>query len=217
VIFLGQTGTVARLTLAALSIVFLVACQNTDPLAPKYSEESVSWGQPVNGLQVGLARRVYQPGKEPGYGQQYFTVILRSTSGKELRVLSPTGTSGTIPRKLAGNESVGLRLDYAQGDGKQKAWFRPVVRPALQTLDRDHDYRLEVRLSASKFGLDRFGAGTMTATYVNEQTEIRYADDGEPVRGLWTGEATSGAVEVAAPVTRPTSAPAAEQGGGDAR
>jgi hypothetical protein len=200
-----------------IACLFLAGCQDVDPLAPKYSEESVNWGQPVNGLRVGLARRVYQEGKAPGYGQQYFTVILRSAGGKELRVLSPTGTSGTIPQKLAGNESVGLRLDYAQTDGKQKAWFRPVVRPAVQTLDRDHDYRLELRLSPSKFGLDRFGAGTMTATYVNEQVEIRYADDGEPVRGLWTGEVTSGAVEVAAPATRPTSAPAAGQGGGDAR
>jgi hypothetical protein len=194
----------------------LAGCQDTDPLGPKYAEEAVSWGTPVNGLRVGLARRVYEAGKAPDFDRRYFTLLLRSARGTEVRVLSPAATSGTIPQKLAGDESVAARLNYVV-DGKVRTMsFTPPTRPAVQVLDRDHDYRLELRLSAGDFGVDRFAAGTMTVTYVNAQSSIRYSDDGDVTRGLWTGEAVSGPVTVEVETPAAT-APVGRQGGGDAR
>jgi hypothetical protein len=200
-------------------LVLLGGCQDTDPLGPKYAEEAVSWGAPVNGLRVGLARRLYEVGKAPDFDRRYFTLLLRSARGTEVRVLSPAATSGTIPQKLAGDESVAARLNYVVEGKLRTMSFTPPTRPAVQVLDRDHDYRLELRLSARDFGVDRFAAGTMTVTYVNAQSSIRYSDDGEVTRGLWTGEAVSGPVTLEAETpaaTQPAPAPA-RQGGGDAR
>jgi hypothetical protein len=197
-----------------LFAAFLAGCQGHELIPHNYSEEAVQWGQAVNGLQVGLARRTYRPGTEPGRDQVYFTVVLRNVGGRTLAILAPTMIGGTIPEKLAGDESVAVTLTYDGGAGAKPAEFKPTNKPVVQQMESGKEYPLELRLSPGKFGLERFVAGRVTAAYSNAQSSIKYASmGGEPTSGLWTGEARSGAVSIDAPAATTQQ----QQGGENAR
>jgi hypothetical protein len=193
-----------------LLFTLLTGCQGYDLNSRDYADDAIQWGQPVNGLQVGLARRTYKPGTTPGLDQAYFTVQLRNMTGRPLSILAPTKLIGAATEKLAGDESVRVTLDYDGAPGAKAAEFKPADKPAVQVMEPGKDYSLELRLSPSKFGLARFVPGRISATYANAQSSIKYdAMGGAVTSGLWTGEARSGAVSVDSPTTR--------QGGGDAK
>ena len=194
-----------------------------------YRDEGVRWGTPVDGLKVGIARRDYVPGREPGRDRVYFSVQIRNVGNRAVRILAPVSASGTIPEELRGDESVKVNLTYDSAAGVKTALFTPPRRPVVQTIEAGREYTMELRLSPTKFGLDRFVAGRLTATYSNAQETIQYRSQGDvPVHGLWTGDATSGSVAVES--VGPQSAPAGtkkvaaaaaagqqQQGGGVAR
>ena len=69
-----------------------------------------------------------------------------------------------------GDESVGVKLVYDSAAGVKTGEFRPRDKPVIQTMEPGKSYNLEIRLSPSKFGLDRFVAGTITAIYSNAQS-----------------------------------------------
>jgi hypothetical protein len=190
----------APVAAAVLLAGLLAGCQGHELITHNYTEEAVQWGQAVNGLQVGLSQRMYKEGAEPGWRQLYFTVTMRNVGGRSLAILAPTGVSGTIPEKLAGDESVAVTLTYDGAQGAKPAEFRPTNKPVVQHMEPGKEYPLELRLSPTKFGLERFVAGRITAAYSNAQASIRYTSmGGEPTSGLWTGEARSGAVSIDAP------------------
>jgi len=205
-------------------LLLLAGCQGHELDARNYVEDPVQWGRAVNGLQVGLARRMYKPGAAPGMDQVYFSVQLRNVSGRALSVLAPATIKGTVPEKPAGNESVAVNLVYTTPAGERTATFRPERKPVVQVMEPGKEYSLELRLSPSKFRMDRFVSGQVTAFYTNAQTTIKYDSmGGEPTTGLWTGEARSGAVAIDIPAA--TTAPVGggpqgggqRQGGGDGR
>ena len=195
------------------ALLLLGGCQGHDLIPHNYNEEAVQWGQAVNGLQVGLSRRIYKEGSEPRWRQLYFILTMRNVSGRTLAILAPTTIGGTIPEKLAGDESVAVTLTYDGAPGAKPAEFKPVNKPVVQQMEPGKEYPLELRLSPGKFGLERFVAGRVTAAYSNAQSSIKYASmGGEATTGLWTGEARSGAVSVDAPA-----ATTQQQGGENAR
>jgi len=140
---------------------------------------------------------------------------MRNVGGRSLAILAPTSVSGTMPEPLAGDESVCVTLTYEGAAGAKPAVFAPGKKPVVQQMEPGKDYPLELRLSPSKFGLERFVAGRITAAYSNAQSSIKYTSmGGEVTTGLWTGEARSGAVAIDGP------APIAQrqqQGGENAR
>jgi hypothetical protein len=201
----------APLTLALLLVV-LAGCQGHTLDTRTYSDEAVQWGQPVAGLQVGLGRRNYTPGTEPGRGQMYFTVQMRNVTGRSLSVLAPTKLRGTMPEKLAGDESICVTLTYDGAAGARPVVIKPEDKPVVQVMEPGREYPMELRLAPESFGLERFVPGRVVAAYSNRQSSIKYAAmNGEPTTGLWTGEARSGAVAVeASPTTQ-------RQGGGETK
>ena len=80
----------------ALLFILLTGCQGYDLNSRDYADDAIQWGQPVNGLQVGLGRRTYKPGTAPGLDQVYFSVLLRNVTGRPLSVLAPTKLSGAV-------------------------------------------------------------------------------------------------------------------------
>lgn len=197
---------------AALFFVALAGCQGHDLIPHDYTDDAVQWGQPVNGLQVGLSRRTYLPGAALGRDQLYFTVQLRNVGNRPLSILAPTAVSGTMPEKLAGDERVRVMLTYEGAAGVKPAEFKPANKPVVQMMEPGKEYPLELRLSPGKFGLERFVAGRIVAAYSNSQATIKYNSmGGEATTGLWTGEARSGAVSVDAPPAATTQ----RQGGGE--
>ena len=189
----------------------LAGCQGHTLDTRTYSDDAVQWGQAVGGLQVGLGRRVYQPGTEPGLRQLYFTVQMRNVTGRPLSVLAPTKIRGTMPEKLSGDESVCVTLTYEGAAGAKPVVMRPENKPVVQVMEPGREYPLELRLSAESFDLERFVLGSVVASYSNRQSSIKYASMNEPTTGLWTGEARSGAVAVEPPPTTQ------RQGGGETR
>jgi hypothetical protein len=162
-----------------------------------YTDDGTQWGQAVNGLQVGLARRNFEAGKAPGIDQTYFLVQLRNVSGKPLSILAPTAMGGVIPEKRAGDESVSVKLIYDSAAGVKTAVFTPPNKPVVQVMEVGKDYNLQVSLSPAKFGLDQFVPGRLSAAYSNAQETIKYDTMGEQsVTGLWTGDARSGTVKL---------------------
>lgn len=205
---------------ALVAAVVLAGCART----PKYQDQGVRWGAPVDGLKVGIARREYAPGREPGRDQVYFTVQIQNVGDRAVRILAPVPAWGTIPEDLRGDESVQVNLTYDSAAGLKTALFTPPKRPVVQTIEAGREYRMELRLSPTKFGLDRFVPGSLSATYSNAQETIQYHSTGDvPVHGLWTGDATSGSVslETVGPKSTPAEAKkvaaAGQQGGGVAR
>jgi hypothetical protein len=199
---------------------FLAGCGQHAPTAAqaKYKDDGVRWGATVDGLKVGIARRTYVPGREPGRDQVYFTVQIHNVGDRAVRILAPVPAGGTIPEDLRGDESVRVNLTYDSAAGVKTALFTPPKRPVVQTIEAGHEYRMELRLSPTKFGLDRFVTGRLTATYSNAQETIEYHSTGDvPVHGLWTGDATSGSVTLDPAPAEPKRMAAAEQGGGTAR
>jgi hypothetical protein len=203
-----------RSGLVALLVALLAGCQGYDLNSRNYADDAIQWGQAVNGLQVGLARRTYKAGTAPGSEQIYFAVLLRNVTGRPLSILAPTKLIGAATEKRAGDESVRITLDYDGAPGAKAAEFKPEDKPAVQIMEPGKDYLLELRLSPGKFGLARFFPGRITATYANAQATIKYDRMGGAVTsGLWTGEAHSGAVNVDAATTGDSGG----QGGGEAR
>lgn len=184
-----------------LTILLLLAgCEGRQLDAPRYADEAILWGEAVNGLEVGIARRAYEAGFAPGKDQDYYSIHLRNVTKKDLKVLSPVALPGYIPEDPAGDESVKVVLTYDSAAGVKTASFTPPKKPVVQTLEPGRILKLELRLSASKFGMDRFVSGKISATYTNGQGAIKYSTlGGESVGGLWTGEARSGSVQVDAP------------------
>jgi hypothetical protein len=194
-----------------LMLALLAGCRGYGLNERNYADEGVQWGQSVNGLQVGLARRNYTPGTEPGTGQIYLTVQLRNASNQLLSILAPATISGTVPEKRAGDESVSVKLAYDSAAGMKTAEFTPPNKPVVQVMEPGKTYNLEVRLSPGRVGLDRFVSGRITAIYSNAQQTIKYDAMGEANKGLWTGEARSGTVKLDA---TPAATQEAKQGGG---
>ena len=198
----------------ALMLTVLAGCKGYGLNELPYSEDPTHWGQPVNGLQVGIARRTYNPGEAPSNNQIYFIVRLKNATKDWLSILAPTVIQGTLAEPPAGDESVGVKLVYDSAAGVKTGEFRPRDKPVIQTMEPGKSYNLEIRLSPSKFGLDRFVAGTITAVYSNAQSTIIYQRlGGQTVNGLWTGEARSAPIllEVNAPTTQEKRASSSEK------
>jgi len=188
-----------------LTCPFVTGCKGYGLNELPYTEDPTHWGQAVNGLQVGIARRTYKPGEEPGINQIYLIVRLKNATKDWLSILAPTAIQGTLAEPPAGDESVGVKLVYDSAAGVKTGEFRPRDKPVIQTMEPGKSYNLEIRLAPSKFGLDRFVAGTITAVYSNAQSTIKYQRLGaQTVNGLWTGEARSAPIllEVNAPTTQ---------------
>jgi hypothetical protein len=207
------------LIIFAMSLALLAGCRGHGLDERDYTDAGVQWGKAVNGLQVGLARRTYEAGKAPGFDQTYFIVTMRNVGKEPLHLLAPVAIGGVIPEKLAGNESVSVKLNYDSAAGLKTASFKPPNKPVVQMMEPGKSYNLEARLTAAKFGLDRFLPGRLTASYSNDQATIKYDAIAEPVSGLWTGEAQSGVVkvEVSEPKVPQKSAAAEGNGGGNAK
>lgn len=183
--------------LVVASSAFVAGCQGHGLNERDYVEDPVQWGPAVNGLQVGLAKRTYEPGKAPGANQIYFMVQMRNVTGHSMSILAPTVIGGVLPEKRVGDESVSVNLIYDSAAGLKTASFTPANKPVVYEMESGKDYNLEARLAPVKFGIDRFLPGRMTATYSNAQASIKYDSlGGKSVDGLWTGEARSGSVEV---------------------
>ena len=168
--------------------------------APTFNDEPVQWGQPVNDLQVGIARRVYEPGKAPaGKGLAFYSIRLRNTGKKELKALWPVEPGfGTPKLPLAGDESLVVTLQYEAAGQVRTAQFKPPNRPIVNPLPPGQEVSFELRILPGKFGLESFAPGLIQATYANQQASIDYGSAGvEIVTGLWTGSSTSG--KLAAP------------------
>ena len=184
-------------TTLAILVAFVAGCRGHGLEEKPYADDGVQWGPAVKGLQVGLARRTYEAGAAPGINQNYFVVQARNVSDKPLSILAPVKVGGTIPEKLGGDESVKVILIYDSAAGLKTAEFSPPNKPVVQVMEPGKSYNLLVKLSPSRFGMDRFVNGRITAVYSNAQAEIKYDTmGGEAVRGLWTGEARSGSVVV---------------------
>jgi hypothetical protein len=210
----------APVNFVAAAAILLAGCGQHAPqaTAAKYKDDGVRWGAVVDGLKVGIARRTYVPGREPGRDQVYFTVQIHNVGERPVRILAPVPAGGTIPEDLRGDESVRVNLTYDSAAGVKTALFTPPKRPVVQTIEAGREYRMELRLSPTKFGLDRFVAGSLRATYSNAQETIEYHSTGDvPVHGLWTGDATSGSVPLDSAPAETKRMAAAEQGGGTAR
>jgi hypothetical protein len=193
-----------------LLVAILAGCQGHTLDAHPFSDDAIQWGQSVDGLQIGMARRTYEPGEAPELGQLYFTVLMRNVTRRPLSILAPTKLRGTLSEKPAGDESVNVTLTYDGAPAAKPAVFKPENKPVVQVMEPGRDYPMELRLSPETFGLDHFVPGRITATYSNAQTSIHYAAmGGEPTTGLWIGKARSGAVRVDAPA-----ATTQRQGGG---
>jgi hypothetical protein len=201
----------------AMFISILAGCRGHGLDERGYTDDGVQWGKAVNGLQVGLARRTYEAGKAPGFDQTYFIVTMRNVGKDSMRLLAPVAVGGVIPEKVAGNESVSVKLNYDSAAGLKTAAFKPANKPVVQVMEPGKSYNMEARLTAGKFGLERFLPGRLTASYSNDQATIKYDAIAEPVTGLWTGEAQSGVVmvEVSQPKTPQTTEK--ENGGGNAK
>ena len=120
---------------AILFFLLLAGCGEKGALIPpKYADEGVQWGEARGGLQVGIARRNYVEGKEPGRGQEYFAIHLRNVGSKTVSVLSPVAAFGTIPEELGGDETVSVVLTYDSAAGVKTGEFRPFKKPIVQTL-----------------------------------------------------------------------------------
>jgi hypothetical protein len=194
-----------RILLLLLLIPLLAGCKGYGLNEVPYTEDLTHWGQAVNGLQVGIARRNYNPGAEPTARQIYLIVRLKNATKDWMSILAPTAIQGAMTEPLAGDESVGVKLVYDSAAGVKTGEFRPRDKPVVQTMEPGKSYNLEIRLSPGKFGLDRFVAGTITAVYSNAQPAIKYdRQGGQAVSGLWTGEARSAPMilEVNAPATQ---------------
>jgi hypothetical protein len=199
-------------TFLIVLLTALAGCQGHRLDQRDYSDETVQWGEPVGGLQVGLGRRNYDPGTEPGRGQVYFTVRMRNVSGRSLSVLAPTKIRGTMPEKLSGDETVAVTLTYEGAAGAKPAVIKPENKPVVQVMEPGQEFPMELRLSPESFGLKQFVAGRVVAAYSNRQASIKYAAmNGEPTTGLWTGEARSAAVAIEPPPTTQ------RQGGGETK
>lgn len=176
--------------------VTLLGCTNRQLGDPQWREEAVSWGEPVNGLRVGLARREYPAGKAPGVGEVYLGLRLKNVSGNEMKVLWPLKPEFGEPKwPLAGDESVVLEIRYQGAAGEKELKFKPPNRPMAYTIGPGEERVIAVRLAARDFGVERFSEGTISAAYENRQREISYGAE-ERVAGLWVERALSGAVAI---------------------
>jgi hypothetical protein len=193
------------------AVLSLVGCAGHELNRKDYSEDAIQWGPPVGDLQVGLARRTYEPGRSPSLRQVYFTVELKNSGARPLSILAPTAIAGTIPEEPTGKESVAVRVTYQNAKGTGTADFKPAKKPVVQIMEPGRSYRLEIRLAPSKFGLDEFTPGTLTALYLNHQATIQYESMNNKPTPVWTGEASSGPVPLDVPPQ-----PVQQQGSGGA-
>jgi hypothetical protein len=200
-----------RLSVPVLFVLLLAGCKGYELEKKNYADEPIQWGEPVNGLKVGIARREYNSGFAPaGRDMIYFVVHLMNVTGRNLSILAPTAIAGSLPEDLAGDESVGVTLVYDTGAGATRTGeFRPKKKPPVQVMEPNKAYLLELRVAPEKFGLQRFVPGSVSAVYANRQTSIRYKNQGDQtVGGLWAGEARSGTIVLRA-ATQPSTQPAA--------
>jgi hypothetical protein len=189
---------------------FAAGCMNRQLGDPRWTEGTVAWGEAVDGLKVGLARREYEAGHAPGVGQVYLGLHLLNVSGREVKLLWPLKPKfGQPVMPLKGDESVAVAFEYESSAGKKAARFPPPNRPLTHALRPGEERSMEVRLGPGEFGMERFAAGRLVGVYENRQGTIDYGDAGEgPVSGLWTGRASSGAVEIEAAGRVPATQPA---------
>jgi hypothetical protein len=188
----------SKIPLGVAVLAFLMGCTNRQLGDPRWTEGAVAWGEPVDGLKVGLARREYEAGAAPGVGQVYLGLHLLNVSGREMKLLWPLKPKfGQPVMPLKGDESVAVVFEYGSSAGQKTARFPPPNRPLTYTLRPGEERSMEVRLGPGEFAMERFAAGRVVGVYENRQGVIDYGDAAEgPVSGLWTGRAVSGAVEV---------------------
>lgn len=190
-----------RISFTALTwLVFVSAgCSQQKPFwEPKWKEGDVAWGEAVNGLRLGLANRVYDPGAGPGAGVVTFGLRLKNESGREMKILWPLKPRfGEPVLPLKGDESVAVVLEYETEGGTKTAKFTPPNRPIVYRIKPAEERAMEIRVGPEKFGVSKIAGGRMRAVYENQQSAIDYGSAGEePVRDVWTGRAASGIVEL---------------------
>lgn len=177
--------------------VLLAGCSGKQ-LGDDHTDGAPVWGAPVNGLQVGISRRKYDEGKQPDPQQNYYVVQVRNVSKGRVKVLRPVEPRwGEAKAMLSGDESARLVINYDSSAGLKTGTFKPSVKPLLQEMEAGEILTMELRLSPSRFEMQKFVGGRLSATYSNQQSTIDYGSAGTgPVSGIWTGEATSGSVAV---------------------
>ena len=176
----------------------VAGCPNKQLGDPDWVEREVTWGEPADGLQAGLARREYKPGKTPGPREALYGLRLRNVSRRPIRVLSPIKPRfGEPVLPPAGDESVAITFEYEGSGGTKTRRFSAANRPLVYTIEPGDERTTEVRLDARDFGHDELAPGRLRGVYENAQRQIDYAGAGNaPVTGIWTGRATSGWIEI---------------------
>jgi hypothetical protein len=173
-------------------------CQNKPFWEPDWKEGEVAWGDAVDGLRVGLANRVYEPGRGPAVGVVAFGLRLKNESGREMRILWPLKPRfGEPVLPLKGDESVAVVLEYETEGGVKTAKFTPPNRPIVYRIPPGEERAMEIRVGPEKFGIPKIAGGRVRGVYENRQGAIDYGTAGEaPVGGVWTGRVVSGSVQV---------------------
>ena len=182
-----------------LFVGVLSGCSNNKPYwEPNWKEAEYAWGEPVDGLRVGIAKRVYDPGRGPPAAVASFGFRLKNESGRELKVLWPLKPRfGEPVLPLKGDESVAVVLEYETEGGVKTARFAPTNRPMVYRILPGEERAMEVRAGPEKLGVEKIAGGRMRAIYENQQGMIDYGSAGEePVRDVWTGSAVSGSVPI---------------------
>lgn len=191
---------------SAFSIVAMLlgGCAEVDKFAkPGYADEAVAWGEARDGLQIGVARRTYEPGREPAgksASTVYYAMVVRNVGKGELKFMWPGEPSfGSPVFPLAGDESVRVAAVFSPAAGGKDRFseVRPTKKPAIAPLGPGEQREFEFRLTPGKFGVSTFSGGRFWAVYSNQQDRIDYGEgNGGVTSGVWTGEVKSGEIVV---------------------
>ena len=173
-------------------------------LQPGFSDAEVKWGEPLAGLQAGIAKRNYQAGREPA-GQSlktvYYSFWVRNVSKQVIKFVWPGPAQFGAPEfPLAGDESVKVVAEYSGMDPKLKGrlnrsmTIKPSKKPGIAQLEPGDVRTFEFRLTPKSFELEQFKEqGYISASYENWQQSIDYGEgNGGVSTGLWGGKVRSG-------------------------
>jgi hypothetical protein len=184
--------------------MFAGGCAEVDKFTkPGHADSAVAWGEAKDGLQIGVARRTYEPGREPAgkpANTVYYAMVVRNVGKGELKFMWPGEPGfGSPVFPLAGDESVRVTAVYSPG-GEAKHRYsevRPTKKPAVAPLEPGVHREFEFRLTPGKFGVGSMSGGRFWAVYSNQQATIDYGQgNGGVTSGVWTGEVKSGEIAV---------------------
>ena len=192
------------MSVIAMFAMLVGGCAEVDKFTkPGYADEAIAWGEAKEGLQIGVARRSYEPGREPAgkpANMVYYAMFVRNVGRGELKFMWPGEPGfGSPVFPLAGDESVKVAAVFSPaGGGKDRfSEVRPTKKPAIAPLGPREQREFEFRLTPKKFGVGSMSGGRFWAVYSNQQDRIDYGEgNGGVTSGVWTGEVKSGEVAV---------------------